>query len=246
MTSDETRELSYILTEHFGRKLTGLATRIDLTGVSQRWLRDLIWDHLVAVLRSPSCPRSGGTFDDMRRSGLELSTFLELRAPAGGHDPRTFDGRTPAQVRRRPAATRAGRPRLAGRQRRPPHLLTPLRSRSADVGKLSPRQMQTISAYMRAYLAERISLDDLAREVALSRFHFLRLFSATTGQTPHQFLTGLRIDAARRLLAAGDESVGRIGHLCGFSTASHFVATFRRLVGHTPTAYRRLQREGRG
>ncbi|WP_433520010.1 hypothetical protein ACQP2T_34880 [Nonomuraea sp. CA-143628] len=32
--------------------------------------------------------RSGGTFDDMRRAGLELSTFLELRAPDGGHDPR--------------------------------------------------------------------------------------------------------------------------------------------------------------
>ncbi|MFE6692198.1 hypothetical protein ACFVFQ_37830 [Streptomyces sp. NPDC057743] len=61
VTPDETRELGYVLTEHFGRKLTGCAIRIDLTGVSQRWLRDLIWDHLVAILRSPSCPRSGGT-----------------------------------------------------------------------------------------------------------------------------------------------------------------------------------------
>ncbi|MEV8058759.1 site-specific integrase [Streptomyces antimycoticus] len=90
VTPDETRELGYILTEHFGRKLTGRAIRIDLTGVSQQWLRDLIWDHLVAILRSPSCPRSGGTFDDMRRAGLELSTFLELHAPARGHDPRTL------------------------------------------------------------------------------------------------------------------------------------------------------------
>ncbi|GAA3654835.1 hypothetical protein GCM10022224_017310 [Nonomuraea antimicrobica] len=88
VTPAETRELGYILTEHFGRKLTGRSVHMDLTGVSQRWLRDLIWDHLVAILRSPSCPRSGGTFDDMRRAGLELSTFLELRAPDGGHDPR--------------------------------------------------------------------------------------------------------------------------------------------------------------
>jgi len=90
VTPAETRELGYVLTEHFGRKLTGRSVRMDLAGVSQRWLRDLIWDHLVAILRSPSCPRSGGTFDDMRRAGLELSTFLELHAPAGGHDPRVL------------------------------------------------------------------------------------------------------------------------------------------------------------
>lgn len=88
VTPAETRELGYLLTEHFGRKLTGRSIRMDLTGVSQRWLRDLIWDHLVAILRSPGCPRSGGTFDDMRRAGLELGTFLELHAPTGGHDPR--------------------------------------------------------------------------------------------------------------------------------------------------------------
>ncbi|MGW0827227.1 helix-turn-helix domain-containing protein [Streptomyces sp. NPDC002845] len=122
------------------------------------------------------------------------------------------------------------------------HLLAPLHSRPARSGALGPRQMDTVTAYMRAHLADRIGLADLAREVALSRFHFLRLFSATTGQTPHQFLTGLRIETARRLLEAGDEPVGRIGLLCGFSTASHFTAVFRKQVGHTPTEYRRLRR----
>jgi integrase len=90
MTPQDTRELGYILTEHFGRKLTNRGIRLDLTAVSQRWLRDLIWDHLVATLRSADCPRSGGTFDDMRRAGLELSTFLDLHAPAHGHDPRAL------------------------------------------------------------------------------------------------------------------------------------------------------------
>ncbi|MER5436647.1 AraC family transcriptional regulator [Streptomyces sp. NPDC002588] len=122
------------------------------------------------------------------------------------------------------------------------HLLAPPHGRPAVSGALGPRQMDTVVAYMRAHLADRIGLDDLAREVALSRFHFLRLFSATTGQTPHQFLTGLRIQTARRLLEAGDEPVGRIGVLCGFSTASHFTMVFRRHVGHTPTEYRRLRR----
>jgi len=90
VTPEEAREAGYILTEHFGRKITGRSVRMDLAGVSQRWLRDLIWDHLADVLRSPGCPRSGRTFDDMRRAGLELSTYLELCAPGGGHDPQAL------------------------------------------------------------------------------------------------------------------------------------------------------------
>jgi integrase len=87
VTPEETREHGCILTEHFGRRLPGRPSRIDLTGVSQRWLRDLLWDHFAAVLRSPRCPRSARPFDDMRRAVLELSAFLEARAPGGGHDP---------------------------------------------------------------------------------------------------------------------------------------------------------------
>jgi integrase len=87
VTPAETREHGYILTVHFGRRLPGRPGRIDLTGVSQRWLRDLLWDHFASVLRSPRCPRSARTFDDMRRAGLELSAFLEIHAPGGGHDP---------------------------------------------------------------------------------------------------------------------------------------------------------------
>ena len=90
VTPAETREVGYILTEHFGRKLNDRPGRLDLDRISQRWLRDLVWDHFADVLRSPSCPRSGGTFDHTRRAGLELSAFLELAAPGGGHDPRVL------------------------------------------------------------------------------------------------------------------------------------------------------------
>ena len=90
VTPGETREAGYILTEHFGRKLSNRPGRIDLDRISQRWLRDLVWDHFADVLRSPSCPRSGSTFDHTRRAGLELSAFLELAAPGGGHDPRVL------------------------------------------------------------------------------------------------------------------------------------------------------------
>jgi len=90
VTPEETRDDGCIITGHFGRELPGRSGRVDLAGISQQWLRDLVWDHLAGVLRSPGCPRSGHAFDDMRRAGLELSAFLELRAPGGGHDPRAL------------------------------------------------------------------------------------------------------------------------------------------------------------
>jgi integrase len=90
VTVDHTREQGYVLIAHFGHRWPGRPGRIELTGVSQRWLRDLLWDHYARVLRSPRCPRSTRPFDDMRRAGLELSAFLELAAPDGGHDPRTL------------------------------------------------------------------------------------------------------------------------------------------------------------
>ena len=68
VTPAETREAGYILTEHFGRKLNDRGSRIDLDRISQRWLRDLVRDHFADVLRSPSCPRSGSTFDHTRRA----------------------------------------------------------------------------------------------------------------------------------------------------------------------------------
>jgi integrase len=90
VTPDGSREAGYILTEHFGRKLSNRPSHIDLSRISQRWLRDLVWDHFADVLRSPSCPRSGSTFDHTRRAGVELSAFLEVCAPGGGHDPRVL------------------------------------------------------------------------------------------------------------------------------------------------------------
>jgi integrase len=89
-TPEETRDAGFIETEHFGVLLPNRLSHFDLTGVSQRWLRDLLWDHLAETLRSSKRPRSGGTFDALRRAFVELSAFLELDAPGGGHDPATL------------------------------------------------------------------------------------------------------------------------------------------------------------
>ncbi|MET7437427.1 tyrosine-type recombinase/integrase [Streptomyces sp. NPDC005496] len=90
-TKEETKEAGYIETEHFGVKFAQRHSNWDLTDVPQRWLRDLLWEHLANRLRSARGPRSTGPLDNDRRSCVELGAFLEITAPGGGHDPQLLD-----------------------------------------------------------------------------------------------------------------------------------------------------------
>src|SRR5436190_22271133 len=89
-----------------------------------------------------------------------------------------------------------------------------------------------------ARYAQALRLDDLAREAALSPFHFLRLFRAAFGETPHRYLTRVRIEAAKRLLLA-DAPVTDVCFDVGFQSLGSFSALFARRVGAPPSAFRR-------
>ena len=84
-----------------------------------------------------------------------------------------------------------------------------------------------------------LPLKQAAREACLSPFHFHRLFRATFGETPHDFLTGLRIDHARRLLASGQMSVTEACLDAGYSSLGSFSTRFQSLVGLPPSQYQR-------
>jgi AraC family transcriptional regulator len=85
---------------------------------------------------------------------------------------------------------------------------------------------------------EPLSLDDLAAEAAISRFHFLRMFRRATGVTPHAYLLRIRLRHAERRLAIGNEGVGEIAIGSGFESPAHFAAAFRRFRGLSPTKFR--------
>ncbi|TDC05076.1 site-specific integrase [Nonomuraea longispora] len=87
-TPMETREAGFIETDHFGIRFPFSASHVDLTAISQRWLRDLAWDYLASLFSSPRCPRTRVPVDQVRRAATELSAFLEIEAPDAGHDPR--------------------------------------------------------------------------------------------------------------------------------------------------------------
>lgn len=83
----DTKDAGFIETDHFGRRFKYAASTFDFTGVPQRWLRDLLWDHTADLLRSQNCPRSRGPVDNLRRACVELGSFLAVDAPEGGHAP---------------------------------------------------------------------------------------------------------------------------------------------------------------
>ena len=97
-------------------------------------------------------------------------------------------------------------------------------------------------AYLRENLAQPLSLAGIAAEIGMSRYHFLRVFRQATGQTPHRYLTGLRIEQARRELEDRTSTMTEIALRCGFTSRTHFATAFRRQTGSAPSDYRRQHR----
>ncbi|MER6346510.1 helix-turn-helix domain-containing protein [Streptomyces sp. NPDC001595] len=98
---------------------------------------------------------------------------------------------------------------------------------------------------IRERYAEPLSLDDIAREVMVSKFHLLRAFGRFTGVTPGRFLSAVRISEAKRLLQISDLGVAAISCKVGYSSTGSFTRRFTESVGIPPTQYRQLSR-GKG
>ena len=87
-----------------------------------------------------------------------------------------------------------------------------------------------------------VSIKRIAREVAISPYHFIRQFEAIFGTTPHQYRIQSRLDHAKVLLALGERSVTQICMEVGFSSLGSFSDLFTRRFGAPPSAYKRRAR----
>ena len=103
---------------------------------------------------------------------------------------------------------------------------------------LTFRQERAVRDYVDAHLGENITLDDLAGSVALSRFHFARMFRQAMGTSPHEFVLQQRLARARALLSRTDAPLLGIAASCGFADQSHMNRVFRKRVGQTPGQFR--------
>jgi AraC family transcriptional regulator len=106
-------------------------------------------------------------------------------------------------------------------------------------GGLADWQAKRTAEYIEAHLGSRISLATLAAIARLSHYHFARAFKQSFGVPPHRYHTARRIERAKTLLARPSLSITEIALEVGFGETSSFTAAFRRLVGRTPSSYRR-------
>jgi AraC family transcriptional regulator len=106
-------------------------------------------------------------------------------------------------------------------------------------GGLAPYTARRLVEYMRANLAEDLSVVALARQAGLSASHLARAFRQTFRMTPHQSLIAFRIAHAKALLQGGDASLMDVAQRSGFKTQQHFSRVFRERVGMSPGHFRR-------
>lgn len=104
---------------------------------------------------------------------------------------------------------------------------------------LNDRQLQKLREYIHERITSPIGLDDLARVLGISKFHFARVFKRSTGMTALRYVEQCRIDRAISLIAHSDVPLADIALQAGFADQSHFTRRFCQHVGCTPGAYAR-------
>ena len=105
-------------------------------------------------------------------------------------------------------------------------------------GGLAPHKLQKVLIYIDEKLAEPVGVRELASQVHMSPFHFARRFKQAVGTPPHAYITHVRIDRAKRLLAGTNLPLLEVATRVGYRTQAHFTGVFHRYVGTTPRTYR--------
>jgi AraC family transcriptional regulator len=106
-----------------------------------------------------------------------------------------------------------------------------------------PDAIDQVCAYLDRRHASRVTVPQLAARAGLSTFHFIRVFRARTGATPHQYLVQRRIARAKHLLATTPMAVTEIAAAVGFATLSSFSRVFRKATAETPRQWRGRRRK---
>jgi AraC-like DNA-binding protein len=110
--------------------------------------------------------------------------------------------------------------------------------RLPTISRRDERRVTSVVRHLEQRFIEPCPLEDLASLAGLSAFHFLRVFKATTGLTPHQHILRTRLRAAAATLARTRVPITEVALAVGFEDLSNFTRTFRAEYGTTPSRYR--------
>jgi len=99
-------------------------------------------------------------------------------------------------------------------------------------------QARCVRGYVAVHLHAKIDLRDLAKVASFSRCKFNRIFKASFGCTPGQYVRRMRVARAQNLMRCSCDPLRQIAAECGFASQSHFGHWFRKIVGDTPATWR--------
>lgn len=105
--------------------------------------------------------------------------------------------------------------------------------------ELSRVQLKWALEYIHEHFTVNLSVAEIATAAGLSESAFTRLFKQATGHAPHEYLIRYRVEHAARSLAGGDRTISEIAIACGFADQSHLARHFRRILGVTPSQFRK-------
>lgn len=102
-------------------------------------------------------------------------------------------------------------------------------------------RMKEILSYIHAHYHERITVEDIARYVNISRSECFRCFKRFMNKRPVEYINEYRLSAAAELLRETERNMTDIYTACGFESASYFGKVFKAAYAMTPLKYRKLR-----
>lgn len=111
-------------------------------------------------------------------------------------------------------------------------------SGKSAAGLPSPR-LNRVLVFVEENLAVDLNLFTLAGVAGMSPYYFCRSFKQSTGITPHRYVLQRRMELAKRLLEQRSGYLAEIAQQVGFADQSQFARVFRKIVGMTPSEYRK-------
>lgn len=102
---------------------------------------------------------------------------------------------------------------------------------------MSDSIIQRANLYLNQHYQEDVTLEQVAGHVGMNPSALCRYYKRHTGKKLFEYLVGLRISYATKLLAYRHKSIGEIAYDCGYNNISNFNRQFKRIVGKTPSEY---------
>lgn len=102
-----------------------------------------------------------------------------------------------------------------------------------------PSDIQSAAKYIKENFTLNICIPDLAKQVSISEYHFIREFKKYMNQTPYEFILYCRFQHSKYLLLKTDMTVTEIANFLNFNSLSHYVSFFKKRESITPLQFRK-------